>query len=222
MKQDLLDIVWYSHGTGISWDTLLKKHIKRKCQYKRANKARTFSLARRFGDRSCPFICCFPICAENPGPTSDVFVEIWYAPCFILVWCLWQNTMHTECLLAIYGNLWQSLSCLSSRQLPLQLLTPEHSHSNPKNMNWRNIFLREKWQWFWGLGNWGLGKNRTLGFKTSFLGPLWAHLFIVSTVLLPWCQRSPSGWYSKRSCRTWCLHLFQAARHDARQAMETQ
>lgn len=143
-----------------------KKH-KRKCQYKRANKARTFSLARRFGGRTCPFTCCFAICecscfCRKSGPNIWRFrgnlIRAMFHSCVMRVAKHGAHRMFA-------GNLWQSLSCLSSRQLPLQLLTPEHSHSNPKNMNWRNIFLREKCQCLWGLGNWGPGKNRTIGFK---------------------------------------------------------
>ena len=69
------------------------------------------------------------------------------------------------------GNLWPSLSCLSSRQLPLQLLTPEHSHSNPKNMNWRNIFCEKSGNGFgvWEIGVWE--KIEHLDSKHRFWGP---------------------------------------------------
>lgn len=137
------------------------------------------------------------------------------------VWCVWQNTVHTECLLAIYGN--------------VSVASAANSRSNCSRLNihiatlrtWteETFFCEKSGNVFgvWEIGVWE--KIEQLDSKHRFwmfLGPIWAHLFIVSTVLLPWCQRSPSGWYSKRSCRTWCLHLFQAARHDARQAMETQ
>ena len=128
MKQDLYRLIRYSHGTGISWDTLLKNTSNANASTNAPTKQGPSRLHAALAVGHVPSFAAFPYMnvpasAENPGPTSDVFVEI----------CVMRVAKHGAHRM-FAGNLWQCLSCLC-RQLPLQLLTPEHSHSNPKNMN---------------------------------------------------------------------------------------